>query len=283
MDSLNALAEVLSALPAAVVAYSGGVDSALLADVAHDALGSRMLAVTAVSPSLDPEERAAAAALAAARGWAHQEVETAELESGAYRANAPDRCAHCKGALMDRLGDLARARGAAVLIGVNADDVGDYRPGMRAAAERGARAPLLEVGMTKDDVRAAARVRGLPVWDKPAAPCLASRIAYGIEVTPERLERIARAEGFVRALGAGQLRVRDHGDLARIEVPPSEVPRLADPAVAERMVSYLKDLGFHYVTLDLEGFRSGSLNAPLLHIGRRGSRNGQEPSASDVS
>jgi len=268
VEVVDALKGILSELSGAVVAYSGGVDSALLADVAHEVLGERMLAVTAVSASLDPSERETAAALAAERGWAHREVRTDELETAEYRANGPDRCYHCKNALLDRLEDLARARGAVVLIGANADDADDFRPGMRAAAERGARAPLLEAGMTKADVRMAARARGLRAWDKPAAACLASRIAYGVEVTAERLERVARAEEFVRALGARDVRVRDQDNLARIEVPASEVPRLADPAVAARMVSYLKELGFHYVTLDLEGFRSGSMNVPLLSVSR---------------
>jgi uncharacterized protein len=264
-EKLARLREMLSALDAAVVAYSGGADSAFLADVAHEVLGDRAEAVTAVSPSLAPAERARARALARSRGWRHREVETAELERPAYRRNGPDRCYHCKTELFDVL--AAVAPGRAILVGTNADDVHDVRPGHRAAVERGVRAPLLEAGLTKAEIRSLSRERGLETWDKPAAPCLASRIAHGVEVTPERLERVARAEAFLASLGLRVLRVRDHGDLARIEVPVAEVARLAADGVRERVASVLRRLGFRYVTLDLDGFRSGSMN--VVEIGRR--------------
>lgn len=259
------LVDVLRGLPGAIVAYSGGVDSAFLADVTHEVLGDGMVAVTAVSPSLAPSERDAAAALARARGWRHEEIATDELQREGYRRNAPDRCYHCKDTLFEALGALAEARCAAVLVGTNLDDEGDFRPGHRAAREHGVRAPLLEAGLGKDEIRALSNARGLGTWDKPAQACLASRIAYGIEVTAGRLERVARAEEHLRALGFRELRVRDHGDLARIEVPAAEIDRLA--ASRARIASALRDLGFAYVTVDLDGFRSGSMN--LLQVGRR--------------
>jgi uncharacterized protein len=269
MSSLDALHAIISDLPGAIVAYSGGADSAFLADVAHEVLGEGMTAVTAVSASLAPDERAAAAELARARGWRHEEVATAELDRPEYRANGPDRCYHCKDVLFDVLDRLAADRLATVLVGTNVDDTGDFRPGGRAAREHGVRAPLLEAGLGKDEIRALSRARGLRTWDKPASACLASRIAYGVEVTDERLARVGRAEAFVRALGFRELRVRDHGDLARIEVPADEVGRLVEGDVRARVLAFLKEEGFHHVTIDLEGLRSGSMNLALLGIGRR--------------
>lgn len=267
MGTERDLAAILASLPGAVVAYSGGADSAYLSDVAHEVLGERMLAVTAVSPSLAPEEREAAAELARARGWAHREVLTAELDVEAYRANGADRCFHCKDTLFDVLDPIAAARGHSVLVGTNLDDTGDFRPGRRAAREHGVRAPLLEAGLSKEQIRAASRARGLPTWDMPASACLASRIAYGVEVTADRLERVARAETYLRSLGFDGFRVRDHGDLARIEVARADIERAA--ALSERIGAELRALGFTYTTLDLEGFRSGSMNAALLSIGRK--------------
>ncbi|MFN2614166.1 MAG: ATP-dependent sacrificial sulfur transferase LarE [Actinomycetota bacterium] len=267
MEKAAALRDSLGALPGAIVAYSGGADSAFLADVAHEVLGDRMVAITAVSPSLAPDERVSARGLAASRGWRHEEIFTDELDKADYRRNAPDRCYHCKDTLFDALDALASDRGAAVLVGTNVDDTGDFRPGQRAAREHGVRAPLLEAGLTKEEIRSLSRARGLPTWEKPASACLSSRIAYGVEVTPERLDRVARAEAFMRSLGLRELRVRDHGDLARIEVPGE---RLVDVAgVHEQITAELKALGFTYVTLDLEGFRSGSMNDVLLSIQRR--------------
>ena len=235
---------------------------------AHEVLGPRSIAVTAVSESLAPDEREQAAALARARGWRHEEIRTREIERHEYRRNEPDRCFHCKDELFAVLDRLAIDRRAVVLVGTNADDTGDFRPGLRAAREHGVRAPLLESGLHKEEIRELSRARGLPTWDKPASACLASRIAYGIEVTPERLDRVAQAEAFIRSLGLRQLRVRDHGDLARIEVPLEKVEQLAEPTLRAHIVERLKGLGFAHVTLDLEGFRSGSMNASLLSIGR---------------
>lgn len=268
-DKLARLRATLEGLDSAIVAYSGGADSAFLADVAHEVLGGRATAVTAVSASLAPEEREAARRLAGDRGWHHREIQTAELDRPDYARNDADRCYHCKTELFDALDTLAADEATTVLVGTNLDDTADHRPGQRAARERGVRAPLLEAGLTKEEIRELSRERGLATWDKPASACLASRIAYGIEVTAERLERVARAESFLRSLGLEQLRVRDHGDLARIEVPPEEIAGLASHEVRSRVSSFLRELGFRYVTLDLEGFRSGSMNAVLLDIGRR--------------
>jgi len=268
VDRSDALKGIIAELPGAIVAYSGGADSAFLADVAHEVLGPRSIAVTAVSESLAPDEREQAAALARARGWRHEEIRTREIERHEYRRNEPDRCFHCKDELFAVLDRLAIDRRAVVLVGTNADDTGDFRPGLRAAREHGVRAPLLESGLHKEEIRELSRARGLPTWDKPASACLASRIAYGIEVTPERLDRVAQAEAFIRSLGLRQLRVRDHGDLARIEVPLEKVEQLAEPTLRAHIVQRLKELGFAHVTLDLEGFRSGSMNASLLSIGR---------------
>jgi pyridinium-3,5-biscarboxylic acid mononucleotide sulfurtransferase len=268
-EKLRRLRDSLETLPAAVVAYSGGADSAFLADVAHEVLGQRSVAVTAVSPSLAPDELAAARTVAAERGWRHREVTTHELDRDEYIRNAPDRCYHCKTELFETLAALVAEDGATVLVGTNLDDRSDFRPGQRAARERGVRAPLLEAGLTKDEIRALSRERGLPTWNKPASACLSSRIAYGVEVTPERLDRVAKAESFLRSLGIQELRVRDHGDLARIEVPEREIARLASEPVRGEIVERLRELGFVYVTLDMQGFRSGSMNQVLLSIGRR--------------
>lgn len=246
-----------------VVAYSGGADSAFLAVVAHQALRERMVAVTAVSPSLASAERADAAAFAAERGFRHVEVETDELESAAYRANDANRCAHCKDALMDALGPVAEslAPGAAIALGVNLDDLGDHRPGQAAAAVRGAVFPLVDAGFTKADVRAASRALGLRTWDKPAAPCLASRVPYGTPVAVDLLARVERAEAALRALGFAELRVRHGGDTARIEVPPADLGALVAERVA--VIRAVQGAGYRRVTLDLEGLRSGNLNDDL--------------------
>lgn len=269
MTSIDTLKNIVGELPGAIVAYSGGTDSAFLADVAFEVLGARMIAVTAVSESLAPREREEAAALAAARGWRHEEIITRELDKPEYRRNAPDRCFHCKDTLFEELDVLSAQRQASVLVGTNLDDTGDFRPGHRAAADHGVRAPLLEAKLGKAQIRLLAKERGLPVWDKPASACLASRIAYGVEVTAERLDRVGRAEELLRGFGLREMRVRDHGDLARIEVPTASLAMLASDEVREQIVIALKAMGFDHVTLDLEGFRSGSMNAGLLRIGRR--------------
>mgnify|MGYP001167619581 FL=1 len=245
-----------------VVAFSGGTDSALLARVAHDELGAgRVHAVTAISPSLASDEREDAEALAREWGLRWSTVETSEMEDAAYRANDADRCAYCKDALMDVLVPLAEAEGATVVLGVNLDDLGDYRPGQDAAAARGAQFPMVEAGLTKDDVRAASRHLGLRTADKPAAACLASRIPYGTQVTVALLSTVERAEASLRRLGFDDLRVRHHGDTARVEVPLS---RLADVVALRReVVDAVLGAGYRYATLDLEGLRSGNLNAAL--------------------
>ena len=244
-----------------VVAYSGGVDSSLVAATAHEVLGADALAVTAVSAALARRDLEGAVALARARGWRHRTVATHEGRREGYVRNAPDRCYWCKTELFETLGPLAAELDAVVVTGTNADDLGDHRPGLQAAAEHSIRAPLAEAGLSKAEVRALSGARGLPTADKPASPCLASRFAYGIEVTPEGLRRVERAEEVVRSYGFDDLRVRDHGDLARIEVPVDEVARAA--ALRAVLAEALLGLGWRYVTLDLVGFRSGSLNEVL--------------------
>ncbi len=257
----GALLEALRRLGRVVVAYSGGVDSAFLAAAANEALGDLSLAVTAVSPSLARRELSGALDLARRFGWHHRIVETHELERAEYARNSPDRCYWCKTELFDVLEPIAGDLGAEIVVGTNLDDLGDYRPGLRAAAESGVHTPLADAGLTKSDVRALSAALGLPTARKPASPCLASRFAYGIRVTEEGLRRIDRAEEAVRSLGFEVFRVRDHGDLARIEVPPDEIPRAAE--LRERLAADLKALGFRYVALDLIGFRSGSMNEIL--------------------
>lgn len=260
---LDRLRRVVASLDGAVVAFSGGTDSALVAAVAAEQLGPRALAVTAVSPSLPPGELAEARTLAERVGIRHRAVRTHETEREAYLANGADRCYHCKSELYEVLGRVARDEGLpTVASGANLDDLGDYRPGLRAAAERAVRHPLVEAGLSKRDVREAARELGLPVWDKPASACLSSRIPHGVRITVEELSRVGRAERALKALGLRQVRVRVHGEVARIEVEPDDLPRLADPGVRGRAVAALKELGYRYVALDLEGFRSGSMNPP---------------------
>jgi uncharacterized protein len=259
---LARLTAVLRGLDRVVVAFSGGADSAFVARVATDTLGApRVLCVTAVSASLAPEELDDCRALAAEWGLRWREVPTAEISNPAYRANDADRCYHCKTSLLDALGPLAAAEGAAVVLGVNLDDLGEHRPGQRAAAERGARFPLVESGYTKALVRRDSRRLGLRTWDKPAAACLASRLPYGTPVTIGTLATVATAESGLRALGFRQLRVRHYGDLARVEIGADEMARAF--ALRGQVVTAVRRAGYSYVTLDLEPLRSGNLNDAL--------------------
>jgi uncharacterized protein len=247
-----------------IVAFSGGVDSSYLAYAAHRALGADALSVTALSPSYPRTHRDAAEAVVAAFGLAHRFVETRELESPDYRANRPDRCYHCKSELFGVLERLRDGLGfRAVAYGVNTDDRGDFRPGHRAADERGVLSPFLDVLLSKAEIRALSRAAGVPTADLPASACLASRLPYGTEVTPERLAQVERGEEALRALGFRQLRVRHHGALARVEIDPAELPRALDPEMARRISAALKPLGFRFVALDLDGYRTGALNEVL--------------------
>ncbi len=261
---LDTLRSGLRELGDIVVAFSGGADSAFVARVATDTLGpDRVRCVTAVSPSLAPEELEDCRALAAEWGLRYEEVRTDELADPAYAANDGSRCYHCKASLMAALGPVADAAGpsATVVLGVNLDDLADHRPGQVAAAERGAVFPLVTAGFTKSDVRSWSRRLGLRTWDKPAAACLASRVPYGTRVTFTTLDTVARAESGLRALGFRQLRVRHYGDLARIEVPADELARVV--GAREAVSAAVHAAGYRYVTLDLDGFRSGNLNDSL--------------------
>lgn len=264
----DALLQQLRSLESCAVAFSGGVDSAVVAKAAAVALGDAAVAVTGTSASLAAGELETAQQVARTIGIRHVVINTAELASADYRRNAPDRCYHCKTELYTQLERLLpELQVAAIVNGANADDLGDYRPGMLAAGEHQIVSPLADCGITKQEVRELAAAWQLPVWDKPATPCLSSRIAYGEEVTPERLRMIDGAEQFLRGKGLGNLRVRYHaGNLARIEVPPSELTRLCALPLRDEITTEFRRLGFRYLTLDLEGFRSGSLNQ-MLQIG----------------
>jgi uncharacterized protein len=257
----QALERELKGVPSLVVAYSGGVDSAYLAYAAHQVLKDRMLAVTALSASYSRRDREEAEKCARQFNFPHEFIDTEELSNADYRANNQDRCYFCKDELFDKLDHLAGRRGyAAVAYGVNVDDQGDWRPGHRAAGEHKVLTPLLEAGLTKAEIRELARQASLPVWDRPASACLSSRIAYGLEVTPERLRIVEQGEEAVRALGFRQFRVRHHDKLVRIEIAPEELERALSPEMTRKLVAIFKPLGFAFVTLDLEGYRQGSLN-----------------------
>jgi uncharacterized protein len=260
----RALSDALSSLDSVVVAYSGGVDSAYLAFIASRTLGDRAFAVTADSPSYPERHRALAIRIAKDFGLHHEIIRTRELDNPDYRANPANRCYFCKHELYTHLSRIATERRAVVVDGNNADDRGDYRPGRQAAREFGVRSPLDEVNLTKDEIRALSRRAGLPTWDEPASACLSSRIPYHTEVTDEKLRTIERAEQAVRALGFRVFRVRHHDELARVEIARDEMSRALEPEIAAAIVRELKAVGYRYVTLDLQGYRLGSLNEGLF-------------------
>ena len=258
------LLQRLGMLNSVLVAFSGGADSAYLAWAAYVALGARALSVTALSASFSAYDRAQAETFIRHSGVRHQFIHTGELENPLYVANTAERCYHCKDALFTELDKLAVARGfAAVAYGINADDTRDFRPGHRAAAEHQVVAPLLDAELSKPEIRELSRRAGLPTWDRPASACLASRIPYGTEVTTERLSRVERGEAVLRELGFRQFRVRHHEELARIEIALEELPRAFDAKTLAEITTRFREIGFRYVTLDLEGYRQGSLNAAL--------------------
>ena len=263
-SKLTALQQFFQALDQALIAYSGGIDSTLVAKVAHDVLGEKALAMTAVSPSLLPEELEDAQIQAQQIGIAHELVETNEMDNPNYTSNPVNRCYFCKSELHDTLKPIALERGYSYVIdGVNADDLQDYRPGIQAAKERGARSPLAEVGITKMEVREISKHLGLPWWEKPAQPCLSSRFPYGEMITTEKLQRVGRCEVYLRKLGWRNLRVRSQEDTARIELPPAQIKDFMMQIDLEELVKTFQGYGFTYVTLDLEGYRSGKLNQVL--------------------
>lgn len=258
------LLDVLRALDQVIVAYSGGTDSAYLAWAANHALGDNALAITADSPSIPESHKRDAVEYARVCGFRHELIPTFEFENPDYVRNAPDRCYHCKDELFLRLEEVARERGVPhIVYGVNKDDLGDYRPGQQAAKLHEVRAPLVEADLTKAEIRELARSEGLPFWDRPAAACLSSRIPYGTPVTVETIQTVERGEEELKALGFRQFRVRFHGDLVRIEIAPEELDKALTLQMAGRLTAIFKPLGFHYVTLDLEGYRQGSMNAVL--------------------
>jgi uncharacterized protein len=270
---LAALEQGLTGLGSLMVAYSGGVDSAFLAATAHRILGARMLAVLADSPSLARRDMEEACAFAQALGMPLRVVNTDELERPEYQRNDANRCFHCKDELFAVMGRLGAELGfSAIAYGMNADDTRDYRPGQRAAQQHAVLAPLADAGLTKLDVRTLAKAAGYSLWDRPAAPCLSSRVEYGRTVTREVLEQVERAEESLRGLGFREFRVRHHGDLARVEIARVELPRALAMETLDAMTAALKQAGYQYVTLDTAGFRSGSMNAilPVEILARRG-------------
>jgi len=261
------LFSVLRDLRRVIVAYSGGADSAYLAWAASQVLGDGALAITADSASIPESHKRDAEAFAKQFGFRHEYIETHEFDNPDYVKNAPDRCFHCKDELFSVLEEVGRVRGFEhIVYGVNVDDLGDYRPGQRAAKLHQVKAPLVEAGMTKAEIRELSRIAALPTWDRPASACLSSRIPYGTPVTPQNVKTVERGEEEIRALGFRQFRVRFHGELVRIEIAKDELARALTVEMAAKFTAIFKPLGFHYVTIDLEGYRQGSLNSVLRSL-----------------
>lgn len=255
---------ILASMRRVMVAYSGGTDSAYLAWAAGQVLGENAVAITADSASIPESHKRDAEAFALECGFRHEYIQTLEFENPEYVKNDPNRCFHCKDELFTRLEAVAKDRGVEhIVYGVNVDDLGDYRPGQRAAKSHGVEAPLVDAGLTKLEIRELSRLAGLSTWDRPAAACLSSRVPYGTPVTEATVKTVELGEEALRALGFRQFRVRFHGELVRIEVAKDELPKALTPAMAQAFVEIFKPLGFHYVTIDLEGYRQGSLNSVL--------------------
>jgi uncharacterized protein len=273
-EKLARLKDILQDMGSVLVAYSGGVDSTFLAVTAHEVLGNKALAVFAASPVAPPMEKEEAASLAHNIGLRFKIIDSNEMSNPDFVANPPERCYYCKRELFSELKPIAKAEGLKwIADGTNADDLHDFRPGRKASAEAGIRSPLLEAGLTKTEIRQLSHAKSLPTWDRPASPCLASRIPYGIPVTAETLNKIARGEQYLHNLGIRELRLRHHGDIARIELAPEDMAKIITPEIRQDIVTHLKALGYKYVALDLTGYRIGSLNE-VLNLAVREGQNG---------